>query len=294
MLIVELSGGLGNQMFQYAFGLALQNKTDLPVKYIFRDALRGTKRVLELETAFQIDLPVASNEEIGTILKWPYISDFLIAFCKRKPGFGENICRVYSDAKDRRVSIDEFSDLDGAYFAGYWQSHKWFSQCESTVRSKFRFCETNSIEFNSWVDWIESNEPIAVHVRRGDYISDESAARTHGFIGKQYFLEGIDQLRSNDPNKPVLFFGDDKAWLDKALVPIVPNSRTCKFKKSHMDYFDMALMSLCGSVVGSNSSFTWWSAWLGSTTKQVIVPQQWYLKEELLWLTEIPEVWMRI
>jgi hypothetical protein len=107
----------------------------------------------------------------------------------------------------------------------------------------------------------------SLHFRRGDYVGLEDF---HTNLGTDYYNPAISWMQSNIPNCLFLAFSDDYEWCKKNL----PNNVTI-FESKGAEY-DMCAMSLCDSHIIANSSFSWWGAWLSSSSKQVIAPRNWF------------------
>ena len=267
--IVRLSGGLGNQMFQYAFGLALAHR-GARVEYdlswfdeVHRTNL--TVRDYELALAFNLSLPLANRR---LIRRWSNAHG-----CKLMRAI-----RYFAGRKKKtHICEQDFGGfgyhpevwtLERGYLEGYWQSLPYLNGVEDTIRRQFAFTDIIDNQNRQYLEVIHGVQAVAVHVRRGDYLSS-----TNGLVplSAHYYHQAINIL-ARRVSQPVFFiFSDDIPWARDNLgltdaVFIQGNEGAAAFR-------DMQLMSQCRHVICANSSFSWWAAWLNPfLDKKVIIP----------------------
>ena len=117
---------------------------------------------------------------------------------------------------------------------------------------------------------------VAIHVRRGDYVTDPVATKRHLICDAQWYEGAWDYIRAKIGGGHAFVFSDDPAWVRKTLkldgdVTIVENSN------GEEPWMDMARMSLCNHFVISNSSYSWWAAYLSNPRdKTVVAPKYWF------------------
>lgn len=292
-VIVQLKGGLGNQMFQYAAGRSLAIRLNLPLKLdisAFQNEVSERKYVLD---NFNITSDLVTQKEI----------EWLRKLKKRKA----NSNRVKAFVKNkiipphRRVIINQrgssyanyFDKIKrGCYLDGYWQSERYFYSVRNIIRDEFSIKYPDPPLFNkNLAQLISDSESVSVHIRRGDYLANQ---RVHFVLPFDYYKKAIDFLHSTFNNLKYFIFSDDIDWVKENweldFDPIYVNH-----KGPNSDIKEFQLMRGCKHHIIANSTFSWWAAWLcDNPSKSVIAPEQWFSKEEMEKRGEIdiiPERW---
>lgn len=293
MIIVNLDGGLGNQMFQYATGLALSLETGQTVRYS-TDTIgtHSTPRSLELTKVFNLTVNHADTDDIKRVVG-TLRSQRLARKIFSKP-YSRYIrgSRFISD--DRlKVSPNLAGRCSkGAYLHGYWQSEAYFRRYQEHVLESFKFMPFADLKNIKCREELVSSHSIGVHVRRGDYVAKTKASQTHYVLPKSYYLSAIAKLRGRQPQAKVFFFSDDPAWVKKHLRSKIYNSEVIDHNADNDHHNDMQLLSLCNSIVIANSSFSWWAAWLNRNEhKTIVAPERWFAKNSLNSSSIIPQGW---
>jgi hypothetical protein len=286
-------GGLGNQMFQYAFGrrLARIHRTDLRLDTTWFD--RHPSRRYQLD-AFRIKAQVASLLDIDTVTN------------RGKRGA---LLRLMDSVRSRRhysrpVIIEErYLHFDpsairdsnwSCYCIGYWQSERYFDSDTKTLRDEFQLTGPMSSEFVQWSKEISAQVSISLHIRRGDHIHDGEVSHVHGASTAEYYHRALAFMRSAAPMARVYVFSDDHAWAQDfsasydciQLVELTGDRR---------DQEELMLMSLCTHHIIPNSTYGWWGAWLGSVTNKIVIaPGRWFADASLENHDIIPDSWVRL
>lgn len=188
MIIVRLMGGLGNQMFQYAFGrgLAIRNSTGLFLDTSFldeRENIQHTIRDFELKI-FEVPVAIASKKDVTSFRSLR--SGF---FAKVYARFPFIFNKHFLLEKNFQFDPNAFAAKGSVYAEGYWQSQKYFIDFESTIRNDFEFNTTPSLKNSEVLMQIKSGVSVSMHVRRGDMVSLSAAASFHGTCSKEYYME---------------------------------------------------------------------------------------------------------
>lgn len=260
MLIVKFQGGLGNQMFQYAFYIFLKRycsdvKADLSVYTCGID-----KRDFELEKVFGILPQIATKEDIISIVG------------REDSKINRIIHRWKTHQRritEKNFKLHQIKPGSKYWFDGYWQGEKWFSEVERQIREEFVFKEDSSRK--NIVDKIQECESVSIHVRFGDYLQNQDL---YGKIcTKDYYEKAIQFIKKN-VDMPVFFVFSDE--LDKAQELLGQSEDMIYVEKEDNNAMDMRLMSMCKHNIIANSSFSWWSAWLNSNKEKIVVtPAKW-------------------
>ena len=148
---------------------------------------------------------------------------------------------------------------------GYYQTHKYFDHIEDEIREDFTF---DSDLVKSCKEFLEYTyvfrDIIALHIRRGDYISNPN----HPSQSMEYYQRGLEML----PDLDVIVFSDDAEWCKQQEIF---SSDRFSISEGNSTDADLCLMSMCQYHVIANSSFSWWGAWL-ARSKKVIAPKNWF------------------
>jgi hypothetical protein len=267
MHIVKLNGGLGNQMFQYAFALALEHRyggVKLDLGWIRRAQAHNG---FELDRHFRIKLPVCSEEErralgdtdptlLGRARRKLRLSK-RSQFSARSTGWDPRFLKVGRDS----------------YFSGYWQSYKYYSGFEEEIREAFDFIEPLSARNQDFLGGSAGRTLIGVHVRRGDYLTNRDFS---GVCNLDYYREALRLVTAQATSPLIAFFSDDLNWCRDNLST-GEGSCFVDWNRGEESYADMRLMKACDGLVIANSSFSWWAAWLGERAGRVVAaPGTWY------------------
>lgn len=169
---------------------------------------------------------------------------------------------------------------------GYFQSEKYFKDSKEAIKYFFTWEETFINSIIKKHAHIISQKPISLHVRREDYLNEDSYVE----LKAPYYHAVLDQFESDIP---VLVFSDDIEWCKQHL----DFNRETFFAEGNSDIEDLALMTLCNHFIIANSTFSWWGAWLGEKESSVVIaPPVWYTKKAEPKLGDkdlIPERWIR-
>lgn len=291
MIIIRLCGGLGNQMFQYAFGLSRSKELNCPLYFdlsFFEDGNPNlTSRNYELNV-----FPVATNAASHKLIN-RFLHPSLIRRIINKSGINRNT--VYRE-NTLRFNKEVFETKPPAYFEGFWQNEQYFCKDENLTREAFTFKYPLNIESQRVAATIKENA-VSVHVRRGDYISSKATNELHGVCTANYYKEAINMMRDKLPDPHFYFFSDDTEWVKKHLLPTVDNCTLVCHNKSAENWQDMALMSKCKHHIIANSSFSWWGAWLNPDKEKIVIaPQNWFNKKTGYFDDRdiVPKSWIQI
>lgn len=295
MIIVKISGGLGNQLFQYSFGRYLSGKFNTELKFDIQTNYTSsdfTSRSVGLGN-FNINLNLATKKEI---YEFKYFDNEFIARIERKlvqklPFLN----RRYVVQNLNKSQKNDQNYKNDCYYDGYWQSENYFKPIASILKQEFIsnfkpiLDDTNSF----FLQEIRNSESISIHIRRGDYISIESNKSRFSTCSLKYYEKVINYLKDKI-NLPLFFiFSEDIDWVKNNFKGEHFRMVTNNSKSPEIDLF---LMSNCKHNIIANSSFSWWGAWLNCNKEKVIIaPEKWYngkLNDSTMDL--IPETWIRM
>jgi len=277
---IKLTGGLGNQMFQFATGFATAKKNNvrlsLDLSYINQRQLFNG---FELEKVFDIYSKVSFLNK-GLSFKSINFKEILNKIDITFYNFKEPHFHYTSNILD----IPKHSFLDG-----YWQSELYFKNYSKEIKKIFNFSNQLDKQNHLIANDISKNNSISIHVRRGDFLLKRN--NNHNIDLKDYYLKAIDKSSKCFKNPKYFIFTDDPLWvtenfiLDYSYIIVDVNYGTKSF-------FDMYLMSLCKSNIIANSSFSWWSAWLNNNKDKIVyAPKDWFNDKSICTDHLIPNSW---
>jgi hypothetical protein len=293
MIISQLVGGLGNQMFQYACGRAvsIRNGGVLKLDKIGLEKIPsgGTPRSYALGV-FCIEESFASREEIKVMKSGK--RGKLMSVLQGVGLMGRKNClfvepHFHFDSDILKVGAN-------AYLQGYWQTEKYFLDIQDVIRKEFVLKEEFSIDrLNIAREIREENWAVSLHIRRGDYVTNPGANAFHGVCSLAYYAEAMRYV-AGKIDRPVFYiFSDDIAWVKENLA----SEYRMVFVSNGIlkDYEELAFMSLCGHHIIANSSFSWWGAWLNPNPEKIVVaPRRWFADESVNTGDLIPKQWIRL
>lgn len=281
MNIIRMTGGLGNQMFQYALYLKLRS-LGREVKMDDRTQYEGADTRPIMLWCFGISYPEASEREISELTD----SFMGLHHRIRRKLFG----RKSLEYEERSCNYDEkILTSEPAYLTGYFQSERYFKDIEEQVRGAFGFSDkiwegldAALLErLKGYQRKIDQSLAVSVHVRRGDYLENQEA---YGNICTEaYYRKAIDLVRSRYPEAVFFFFSNDPKWVRQWAERAYPEEfpfEVVEGTNEKNGYLDLFLMSRCRHHIIANSSFSWWGTWLNPNKgKMVIVPSKWHNKQ---------------
>lgn len=286
--IVRLQGGMCNQMFQYATGrgLAERNGFDL---FVDTAGLNNKKHAHFNLYPFKADVRFADTEHLNRVLTPHYaLKRALYKALKIPFTYARTHIAEKKFSFDQNVASTNFS----AYFSGLWQSEKYFADISEKIRDDFQFRDESPLLQHPMYGEISACNAVSVHIRRGDYIKNKRYRRNLYVCRKSYFENAISLLRQRIDQPRFFIFSDDHKWVAENFQL----GSDIKLVDSKNHFEDFFLMSRCKHNVISNSTFSWWSAWLNpEPSKIVIAPDMWFTPHAKVDQRDIlPPSWTKI
>jgi hypothetical protein len=292
IVIVRLNGGLGNQMFQYVAGKYVAKKggsiikVDLThLKNINAKKFAFRKYALDI---FEVPILFATYKEI---LKFT-----IPRFKPRYLYFG--LKHLYKDRvieqKDIRYSniLDKVSS--DCYLVGSFQSEKFFRPIAHEVKEDFQIKKEILNQYSQIISEVSSVESVAVHIRRGDYVNNPKTREVHGSMPISYYIEAAKLIGTRVRNPHFYIFSDEPEWLSNNL-DLKADFSTIPSRLDDHPNRDFVLMMHCKHHIITNSSYSWWAAWLGENfDKIVIAPKKWFAVSACDSSDIVPESWIRL
>jgi len=275
MIVVRVSGGLGNQMFQYAYARALQAKGHEVLLHWHSHHSKARHNGFELDQVFQTppsgQVPLATQSMLG---RWN-------AWRQRKTNRQREVRELHFQP--------HFLESTAGYLDGYWQTEQYFEAIAEQIRSDFQFKPLSGGANLEMLERLKAEDYCSVHIRRGDYVG-------HPELGDvcdgAYYQRALAELEKRHPGCPLLVFSDD-IDSSKDLLQDRKSIHFCDWNRGDSSWMDMALMQACTHHIIANSSFSWWGAWLGDPNGSTLAPAQWSLKPGA-GTDVIPAIWQKI
>jgi len=290
VIIVNIIGGIGNQMFQYALYKNLKSKFPVVKLDISGFESYAFHNGYELSAVFNVDAEFASKEEVDIL------ADHSAAFLSRirRKIFGRK--KTYYNSyiqKDFGFKSDVLK-YDNMYLFGYWHGEKFFYDVRDAVTADFSFKEPLSGENLKIKELAERENSVSIHIRRGDYVTNQAVNRSLGNIcTKEYYDKAIKTMNKKVKKPTYFVFSDDIKWAKDNF-----NLGNCYFiswNNEDKSYNDMHLMSICKHNIIANSSFSWWGAYLNANPdKLVVAPGKWFNDPTRDTSDYIPSSWEKI
>jgi len=297
MIIVNLKGGLGNQMFQYAIGFALakKKKTNLffDVRFINEYKISPPPGYVPRD----IDLDI-----FGIKLEIPSKKDLLKVFQFNKKYKIRNLISIFLDKinflvfRERKRTFEErFLNLKGKiwYLDGYWQSEKYFNNVRKELLNIFNFNSLKKLEKNKkFLKNILSKKSVCVNVRRADFINIPE----HDVLNIEYYKKAIEILKKFiGDDYEIFIFSDDLHWCKKNFL-FFSKANYVEHKLAGKKFYNyLYLMSNFKYFIIPNSSFAWWAAWLSQfDNKKIIAPKKWSGLVDEDKVDIVPDSWIKI
>lgn len=275
MIVVKIQGGLGNQMFQYAFARAIQ------------ETYRNQKLILDISD-YKYDklrsyslghFVLNDNVEISDSGKYNWIYDqrvnpFIKIATKLFPNFQFNIMKefgiyIWDYAEFKPTQVGNRKNI---YIHGYWQSKKYFENIADIISREFSVKE-EVLDLNREIlSFIQSTNSVCVHIRRGDFLLNTNKLAV---CSNEYYLNGFCKIEEIVEKPKYYIFSDDIEFVENKFD--FGNREVIFVKNRNKDYEELRLMSNCKHFIIANSTFSWWAAIISKfTDKVVIAPETWY------------------
>lgn len=295
MIYTRLISGLGNQLFQYAVGrqVSLLNKAPLKldIGFFANQSLRSYKL-----DVYNINAELATEAEVATLLA-RYSSRSLTAKVTRRleSRLPKRHRRLFRENEWWIYEPELYQTTSPVYLDGYWQHYKYFENLNPSIREELTLKKPYPVEAQPIKQAIEGDKgAVAVHIRRGDYITDTNANAFMGVMPIAYYQQAMAYVEARVPNAHFYFFSDEPAWVQQHLL--TGSNMSVVEVENGTDYLDLDLMSKCAHNIIANSSFSWWGAFLNrNPNKLVVAPRQWVVPTETNQKIElIPPTWVKL
>lgn len=269
--IIVFSGGLGNQMFQYAMALKLRllgRKVNIDTSLY---------NLTKMHNGYELDR-VFGIEESQVCRRGVHLFLLRILAKYHLPLFA-----VY----DNLTYNPHVIESNNCYMFGYWQDERYFIDIKEEVCQKFIFKNIDERSLLIAKEMSEVNS-VSVHFRRGDYISYGMT-----IVEIDYYRKAIDKINSLVENPYYYIFSDDPNEANKMAQTMAIKYKLIDHNKGKESYKDMFLMSQCKHNIIANSTFSWWGAWLNENEGKIVISPIYWDKNDLMFKPQ-PEDWISL
>ena len=283
--VTALTGGLGNQMFQYAVGRALSARHSAPLLLDIRGLANDPLRRYALPS-FRISAALATDadmpRELGRI--------------------GRRLHRLPRWLTGNRRFVEQGFPFDPAiaalkppvHLAGNWQSEKYFADQAELIRADFQLLEPLTPDREAIASEIADRAVVSVHVRRGDYANNPATNAYHGTCEPDWYAKAQQLIEQQVSSPAYVVFSDDPDWA-RTNLPFLAGALFVDPSTDGRDEQDMHLMARCHHHIIANSSFSWWGAWLNPRPDKVVIgPRQWFRSPKHDTRDLLPQDWIRL
>lgn len=272
MIYVRLTGGLGNQLFQFSAAWFLAKKHDtkvgLDLSMLNEQHPDITNRSFELHKVLS-----PSSYEIISSRHYNYIITTHPTWLER---INRKLKRSSYYFEKNLTYRSEFNNLsEECYIEGFFQSLKYLRIDDPEFRSLFTFPAKISEKNQTFIREKSQKRLTAIHIRRGDYVTSSKINQIHGICSVEYYKSAVKLLANRDLSEFVIF-SDDPKWVKENLKFDQP-VHYVDWNQGVDAYQDLYLMLHCSDFIIANSSFSWWGAFMGEKAgSSVIYPIQWF------------------
>jgi len=272
-VIARIEGGLGNQLFQYATARSLADRLGFELMLDLRGLAENADRPYQLDY-YQVRASIADDSLLKQLPHWRSSRSGRL-----KSRFSQRFPWLYSYPNfwPNSFAFDpRFEHIARSVFlVGYWQSEKYFFWNRERLLRDITLLQPLALD-SPQIKQMHATSSVALHIRRGDYVSNPAAAAMHGVCDLRYYESAVALLQQSLKDAEVFVFSDDLQWARDHLK-FGLSTHFVESAGADSGIQDLALMSHCKHHVIANSSFSWWGAWLSvNPEQQVIAPRRWF------------------
>ncbi|MBU3558364.1 alpha-1,2-fucosyltransferase [Polynucleobacter sp. Nonnen-W13] len=272
MIYSNLSGGLGNQLFQYVFSQSLSKIRGDKVVYI-TDSYNYYERNIEIFKIFNIEKAILIDKNKSRY-KFVTLNFIVRSALIRLNNIFNFFPFIFTDEFKKIDQICTYQD--DVYLHGYWQDLEFINIYDPDVINSL-VVNKNIADRNKYnADEVSRNSSVGVHIRRGDFFSNKNI-NSYAVCDEKYYVEAINILITQQST--IYVFSDDINFV-KNNFSLLMKFNVKFINISSVD--DFYVMSMCSNLIISNSSYSWWAARLGpNSNKKIICPKNWSLDKNI-------------
>jgi hypothetical protein len=288
VVIATLEGGLGNQLFQYAVGRAVAQRTG---SRLFLDCSFYRKKQCR---TYQLGSLHVKGTRLPTSVARLFNGIEGNSTCKRwiKNQLGKNLARL----QDRGRGYDSrIASLPGhCRLTGPWQCEKYFASIRESLLSELQPRESIIHHLQPVLQRVQSTNAVAVHIRRGDLVTNDYYRERIGTLPADYYASAFSQVTADHPDAEFFVFTEDADWAQKHLRSTRPLTIVSAVL-TRTPVEDLFVMSQCRHFIIANSTFSWWGAWLSQCPDKTVIAPSRFFRVPRPWEDQmVPPSWRRI
>ena len=288
MVVVRFRAGLGNQLFQYATARAVAVR--LGSQLLLDTQLFTSQSDRQLDIA---QLRIRGR----TLPTWMRRAIGEPAPCRLPCRLLNRLGRLMIPmVVDRESGFDPSINLlrGSCNLLGFWQSEKYFASIRPLLIREMVPAHPLPDRVNRLIAHVEQCDSIAVHVRRGDLLTNPVCVSSVGTLSGDYYAEALSRLIADAPKSRIYVFTEDRHWVEQNMPRLRPITIVSgEITTSAVE--DLAVMSRCRNFVIANSTFSWWGAWLGdASNKRIIAPSRFFRTFRAWEQDLVPPQWERV
>lgn len=285
MIIVQVAGGLGNQLQQYALYrkfVRMGKEARLDLSWFTPENQKDmlAKRRLELDDFDRLVYEVCTPEEKQRLIG----TDKLTGKLRRKllPGSVKWF-------RESKIYHPELLEMEDMYVSGYFACEKYYADILYDLRERIQFPESSNPENRKLAEEMAACESVSVHIRRGDYMDPENAAMFGNICTDAYYKSAVDFVKENYPDAHFYLFSDDIGYVkahyrgEEYTIVDINHGRE--------SFFDMWLMSRCKHNICANSTFSFWGARLNPHEEKLMIRPTIHKNSQIFVKEEMEELW---
>ncbi|HET6226841.1 MAG TPA: alpha-1,2-fucosyltransferase [Bacteroidia bacterium] len=288
MIVSRIYGGMGNQMFQYAYGRMLTAKHQTVFKIYFDDCGFGWAEHSKKLTLskFNISAQLATEADRSQFICDS--SNKVTRVIHKLGRLRKGLHYIGDGARVHDYHLHALNAPDNSFTDGFWQSEIYFDSIAPIIKKEFTIKEPLSAHAKQIEKQINESNAVSIHVRRGDYLEQTAV---YWICNVDYYQRALEVVKKRTQDIVVFIFSNDAEWVKlnlklDATIVVVENTRA---------YEDMHLMSCCKHNISSNSTFGWWGAWLNNNPdKIVILPERWLADSSVDTSHYTAKGWLRV
>lgn len=292
MIIVRLNGGLGNQLFQYAFAKSLSIQKKVPFllddRYLIDRTPRRAFTFREYDLSI-FNIQVNFFKQGKTLLPYWVYADKLIIKLMEQLSFSisSNLyVEPYFHFNPNYIHLS-----NDCYCIGYFQSYKYLEPIKEILKEELSFKDPISSNCINILSKIQNSNSVCVHIRKGDFINHTF----HGTIKTSYYYDAVKHLSNQITSLQLFVFSDDINWCKTNLSFAQPTIYVDDIYAGLKGRNHFELMMNCRHFIISNSSFAWWAAYLAkNSNKKVVAPLAWLNNKKINTKDITPPDWVRL
>lgn len=286
MIIVQVAGGLGNQLQQYALYrklLSLGKDAKLDISWF--DSINQEKKIFakrELELAYfeQLDFEACTSSEKEKLIG----KEGILGKVQRKllPG----TVHLFRESQMYHPEIFQMEDM---YIIGYFACEKYYADILHDLRKTIHFPTSNKPENLKMAEIIQTCEAVSVHIRRGDYLDAQNIALFGNICTEDYYQQAIGYIKEHCFNPHFFIFSDDVNYAQEHFVG--EECTVVDINCGRDSFYDMWLMSQCKHNICANSTFSFWGARLNPNEDKIMIRPTIHRNNQVFVKEEMEELW---